>query len=481
MINKESLFKWTYDRFLADENTFMAMHRVDFNVGALVRAASRVTNGVPCKSIIKISEDYYLPQVLRAPDAKWKTINRQDAPAARQYPAPDMREPGRCDGLLLDWNSRLGAENPVGSEYILMKKIPGIRLESLWETNRFTKEHLEELAKQIAYMEKRLLNMTFCNIGAIYYKGDISPAKPFVYTNPEGEEVNNPKFVIGPVTSRSWLLNGRCTLECDRGPWDSPIDFLKAIVNRELLATDTAPQLPQPMDSLLGPGSYRPSILKNHRAGSMYLQLLEHVLPTHPAMSQYRLWHNRLSEDCILAPLYKQDIQLPYFHHWVRKADAVYGYEEDPSLSETLDNEPYRGTCKLQNLSNDILRLNRRPDVLHAQMYRNSTAGNILEMGEHIFDEPSAALGERVVRLRKRWKKGLPYVGKKDRDAAFPVRLTHRRIRSIRRVLNEWSHARDIKGGLSARMKGHMPWLAQSAMENMEGLRRCWPIIKISF
>lgn len=117
---------------------------------------------------------------------------------------------------MLDWNP--SAENPVGAEYILMKKAPGIPLQSIWETKKITKSHIEALARQIAYLETRFLDMTFRSIGAIYHKGDVALANAFAYTNSKGEEVKDPRFVIGPVVGHSWLLNGRCNLKCDRGP-----------------------------------------------------------------------------------------------------------------------------------------------------------------------------------------------------------------------------------------------------------------------
>lgn len=44
---------------MAGEADFMARHRVEFNVDALGRAASRVSDNSPFESITKISEDHY--------------------------------------------------------------------------------------------------------------------------------------------------------------------------------------------------------------------------------------------------------------------------------------------------------------------------------------------------------------------------------------------------------------------------------------
>lgn len=312
--------------------------------------------------------------------------------------------------------------------------------------------------------------------------------------------------MVDAISNATEVLVSNCSAErlltflffpslIERSIGDSSMDFLKAIVNRELLATDTASQLPQDLDSLLGPGSYRPTAAKNHRISSIYLQLIEHIVPAYPTILQYRLWHNRLSINCILvdthdygkitgitgwdgtqiAPLYKQEMQLPYFHHWVRKADAAYGYEDDePAWSEDLYDEHFDGSCKLENLSREVLRLNQRPDVLHAQKYQDTSAGSFLEKGERIFDEHQADMANMVIRLQNLWKKKrLPFVRKKSQEnAAFPVRLTHRNIRSIRRAMKKWQDGYDIEGHLRACMEDLMPWYGSISHEKYRKSKR---------
>lgn len=274
------------------------------------------------------------------------------------------------------------------------------------------------------------------------------------------------------------------------------MDFLKAIVNRELLATDTASQLPQDLHSLLGPGSYRPTAAKIHRISSIYLQLLEHIVPTYPTILQYRLWHNRLSIECILvdthdygkitgitgwdgtqiAPLYKQEMELPYFRHWVRNSDAAYGYEDTgPAWNEDFYDELCGDSYKFEDLSKEVLRLNQRPNVLHAQKYQGTIAGSFLGRGERIFDEHRADMADTVIDLQKLWKKkkGLPFVRKKSQeDAGFPVRLTHRNIRGIRRAMKKWQDGYDIEGRLRARMGDLMPWYGSISHEKYRRSKR---------
>lgn len=122
---------------------------------------------------------------------------------------------------VLDWNSRLGSTNPVGAEYILMQKLPGVPLDTVWDHKEFGRHHLFALARQIFELEKSFLDMTFRGIGAIYYKGDVTSSEDFVYSNPGGREIGHSRFTIGPMIGPQWLSNGRCKLECDRGPCKS--------------------------------------------------------------------------------------------------------------------------------------------------------------------------------------------------------------------------------------------------------------------
>lgn len=248
---------------------------------------------------------------------------------------------------------------------------------------------------------------------------------------------------------------------------------------------DTAPQIPQSLDSLLGPGAYRPTAAKKHLVGSMCLQLLEHIIPTPSSpISQYHLWHNRIDEDSILvdindpgkitgitgwdnaqiAPLFKQTIWPSFSGGWYHKADAEYGYEEC-AIWKGEDDKPFCNDDKYHELSKEILRLHQRPNTIHADRYQSTTAGFFLERVEYIFDEQEADMAYEVICLQKRWKKGFRHVQKKSRGS-FPVKLTRRRIRTIYRDLERYQRGAHYAGGLRARMEKLMPWLGAVSHAN---------------
>ncbi|KAF9639111.1 hypothetical protein BFW01_g10008 [Lasiodiplodia theobromae] len=464
----------------------MARHRVEFNVDALGRAASRVSDNSPFESITKISEDHYhkcyellmgngkqLIAKIPLPHVSIPHLTCANQVATMDFARSTLKLPAP---KVLDWNSRLGSENPVGAEYILMQKLPGVPFDTVNDSEEFGRHHLLALAKQIFELEKSLLGMTFRNIGSIYYKGDVTSSKDFVYSTPEGEEINDSRFVIGPLMGPQWVSNGRCTLECDRGPWTSAVEYLKAIVKRELQAVDTAPQLPLSFESILGPRTYRPTAAKKHLAGKMCLQLIEHIIPTPPSpISQYRLWHNLLSDDRILvdvndpgkitgitgwhnapiAPLFKQKIW-PGFWGWDRKAGAEYGYEES-SIMRGEDDEPFCEKDIWHELARELLHLHQKPDILHADRYGATTAGAYMKVAENLFDNDEVIMAYEVIGLQKLWKRGFRHVQKKSRGAPFPVKLTHRHVRRLRRDKEIWGHGYALENRVKWRVGSLWP------------------------
>lgn len=103
-----------------------------------------------------------------------------------------------------------------------MEKLPGVQLSVDWAKLDMAK--ILRLCTQLATLQNSMLSKTFKNIGAIYYADDLNAtsAAPMVYTDEQGKELCDPRFVVGPVIDQTWMLNGRCKLECYRGPCEYP-------------------------------------------------------------------------------------------------------------------------------------------------------------------------------------------------------------------------------------------------------------------
>jgi hypothetical protein len=68
------------------------------------------------------------------------------------------------------WSSK-AQENPVGAEYILMEKVPGIELERVWPSMKIG-DRLT-LVKAIVGFQKAWTSVSFKKFGGLYYAKDL--------------------------------------------------------------------------------------------------------------------------------------------------------------------------------------------------------------------------------------------------------------------------------------------------------------------
>lgn len=182
------------------------------------------------------------------------------------------------------------AENPVGTEYILMEKAVGVCLASKWE-------HLEDLdIRRIAHsfveLEQKLFQLRFSTIGSLYFKTDIAPSlQAPLYTEEHATEAT--QFCIGPIADYMFWYGRRARLQLNRGPWKTHVEYLQSIAEKEICWTrryGKAMEPDFPYNALgLGvqhPGDYlkllesyqslTPHLLPNSSAHSFNLPTLRH-------------------------------------------------------------------------------------------------------------------------------------------------------------------------------------------------------------
>jgi hypothetical protein len=102
-------------------------------------------------------------------------------------------------------------DNPVGTEYILMEKLPGKPLGDAWYD--LSQQELFKVLYQVVEFEAKLFNTPFPASGSIYHTRDLSPGT---------SKIDIPGFdgelCIGPFVGLEWWLDGRGDLDIDRGP-----------------------------------------------------------------------------------------------------------------------------------------------------------------------------------------------------------------------------------------------------------------------
>lgn len=110
------------------------------------------------------------------------------------------------------------SSSPVGAEYIIEEKAPGIRLGSVW--SQWPRDSKLELITQVVDIQNTLAGVTFDMHGCIYFKDDLrSLGEETKEANIQSDTTSIPdRFAIGPLTTGE-LWNGvRSAMDLDRGP-----------------------------------------------------------------------------------------------------------------------------------------------------------------------------------------------------------------------------------------------------------------------
>lgn len=113
------------------------------------------------------------------------------------------------------------ASSPVGAEYIIEEKAPGVRLGSVW--NQWPRKSKLQLIAQVIDIQNTLTGVTFDMHGCIYFKDDLRALgeEPKEAGIQSATAIIPDMFVIGPLTTGE-LWNGvRSGMNLDRGPCKS--------------------------------------------------------------------------------------------------------------------------------------------------------------------------------------------------------------------------------------------------------------------
>lgn len=103
------------------------------------------------------------------------------------------------------------AVNEVGSEYMLLEKLPGSKLGDRWYS--LEPRNRAIVMRQVVELEACWLKLKFQASGSVYYKEDLDNGESCVeIPGYDG------RFVVGLSTAETWWSLGREKLDVDRGP-----------------------------------------------------------------------------------------------------------------------------------------------------------------------------------------------------------------------------------------------------------------------
>ncbi|KAI2708403.1 hypothetical protein CBS147332_6464 [Penicillium roqueforti] len=282
----EALNRFTSGRWLWNERQQLACRYVKFDHSTLLKVAASAVGSKACTYVLKISEGQYNKLFQLTIDDRCDIIAKLPNPNAGRPHFTTASEVATMDFLrnvlnlpvprVYAWSSR-APENPLGAEYIIMEKQPGVVLNDLVDIVR------------------RLAATKFSKFGSLYYKDDLpdnSDSTSPLYLDSTGNKVRSKTFTIGPTNHRSFFDFGRGELDIERGPF---IVFMMAIAQREIATAKAGLRYPLMPEGLFsGPGQYQPSLSKKLPSLQNYLKVAPHVLPENKATHASVLWHGDL-------------------------------------------------------------------------------------------------------------------------------------------------------------------------------------------
>ncbi|KAL1966331.1 hypothetical protein VTN77DRAFT_4684 [Rasamsonia byssochlamydoides] len=92
------------------------------------------------------------------------------------------------------------------------------------------------LVKSLVQIEAKLVNANIWTYGSLYYRDDYLGGWDITKSalSNDSRQTVHSKFVVGPITERSFWVDERREIDLDRGPWRTVEEYLRAVVNREI-------------------------------------------------------------------------------------------------------------------------------------------------------------------------------------------------------------------------------------------------------
>nr|POF20617.1 altered inheritance of mitochondria protein 9, mitochondrial [Quercus suber] len=194
------------------------------------------------------------------------------------------------------WSS--STDNPVGAEYILMEKCPGVELHKVWDT--ITDRQKAVVIRKLVGYEAAFASSRFPAYGSLYYVTDLSSNKNDQCTLlPLEKSTKSPAFAIGPTTNRNFFDHGRAEASANQGPWSTIEEYNLAIAEREIACLERSSLFPDPQGFYNGPGQYQQSSNTKLQTLKNYMNVAQYLKPVDPILSAPVLWHTDLHWDNI--------------------------------------------------------------------------------------------------------------------------------------------------------------------------------------
>ncbi|EEH35874.2 phosphotransferase enzyme family protein [Paracoccidioides lutzii Pb01] len=441
----------------------MAQRYIHFDVEELARVGAAAVGAQSCLKVEKYPDGMYNKAFLLTMDNGMQAVAKIPNPNAGLPHLTTASEVATMEFVrsvcktpvpkVYSWNS---GPNSVGAEYIIMEKVHGVPLGSVWP-------HMEigdrlAVVKTIVQYQKARMSVSFSHFGGLYFAQDLDGFRhQSMSYNSGGATLLDERFVIGPSTGREKVDNGRRTVQFDRGPLR---ENLTAIGRQEIACVKALPNLPKSPMALYGPGTYQPTRARKLRALELYLTMIRYLCPVDQSITSSCLWHGDLhvenifvdskSPTEIVGIIDWQSTELaPLFHH--ARQPHLLDYDgpqlhglERPSLPENLlrlDNEAQKEAKALYN-KQALCSLYRtfvhrtNPRLYRVLEYRESPSFDLLLLARNLLIDGEATYLARIVELEGTWADLPGVVTSEGKDHQYPFYFSDEEKAEIERDVN---------------------------------------------
>ncbi|EEH07563.1 phosphotransferase enzyme family protein [Histoplasma capsulatum G186AR] len=459
-------FRYTRDRFIQNEAHEMAQRYIHFDVKELAHVGAAAVGAKSCLNIEKYLDGMYNKAFLLTLDNGMQAVAKIPNPNAGLPHLTTASEVATMEFVrsvcktpvpqVYSWNSR---PNSVGAEYIIMEKVPGVPLDSVWP--RMEIGDRLEVVKTIARYQEEWMSISFDHFGGLYFTQDLDGIRHQNMSYEKGGvTLLDERFAIGPSTGRERVDHGRSTVQFDRGPWSTVVEYLTAIGRQEITCVKALPNLPKSPIALYGPGTYRPTRARKLKALELYLTMIKYLCPVDRSITSSCLWHDDLhGENIFVDPKSPTEIVgiidwqstelAPLFHH--ARQPHLLDYDgpqlhglERPKLPEDLlklNIEAQKEAKALYNKQalSSLYRTfvyKRNPRLHRVLEYRESPNFDLLLLARNLLIDGEAIYLARIVELEGTWADPPGVVTSERKDCPYPFYFSDEEKAEIKRDMN---------------------------------------------
>ncbi|KAL8970844.1 MAG: hypothetical protein Q9197_003595 [Variospora fuerteventurae] len=405
---------------------------------ALADIAARVVGATSCAEILKVPEGNFNKTFVLTLNDGQEVVAKLPNPNAGRPHYTTASEVASMDFArnalnipvpkVFAWNSRIEG-NPVNAEYIVMEKLRGVELETLWDDMPGRQKY--EIVKQLVGIEQKFASTRFMSFGSLYYTQDVHEAshREKLCVTGEGLTIESSQFAIGPSSSRMFFDDGRAMADVDMGPWRSVEDYAIAAARRELACISELQEFPKPQGLFYGPRQYRPTPESKLSVLNNYLKVAKHLLPTDEVFRASVLWHSDLHPNNIFVNpadptrivgiIDWQSVHLSPFYLQARNPalidfdgpipEGLNPIELPPNFDLMSSDEQHK--AKLLRSAQSLYKLyevdtrRRNKNVFRALQYRETLPCKITALAGSLFNDGEPMVEGMLMAVERDWTK----------------------------------------------------------------------------